>query len=216
MGPKNDPVVLTLLARHILRGKVQLDPVDEAWNFVYLSYRRRDTDAWVRPVGLDVKAPDWAFQLADLAPGEYELSAGLTGAAPVVTTTVRVSGRTEIPTLVLPRLTSAHVLEVRVLGPDGTAAAREAVSFTLQERQGNSTIDAGVRTLRRADGTFLVALSTPSVVQRERLRDEGIVHPEVPSDPRNATFGVKVTHKGQVKEVEFVPGSTTRVEVTFE
>jgi hypothetical protein len=227
-GVKNEPLTLRLIGRNTLAGSGRLDPADSAWRYVHITLRRRDPGADDKPMRTMTQAPDWGFRFEDLELGEYELSAGITEYTPLVSTTVRVTGGRVVQNLTLPRLTSAQVLEVRVLGPTGAPAGEDDLSFGIYERRANGTTGQGVRPAQRADGTFLIALVTPSVANRERMREHagrggpgrggsgGVGTAEAPIDQGPAVFFIKIQYKGKEKDVEYVPGSTARVEVTFE
>jgi hypothetical protein len=226
-GAEAGLVTLRLEARSILRGTVRLDPADVAWKMTWLMARRRAADPPTRALRANPQPPSWDYRFEDVEPGEYEITVGLDDGAPVTTTVVHVTAGAVTQDIVLPRLTATHVLEARVLGPGGEPVGRDDVSFTIFEREtNNSARGAGARYTQRSDGTFLVGVKSPWAEHRERMREErargaavagGPPLPPEDADPKGPfRTSLRVQLKaGGHQEVEFVPGETTRVEVSF-
>ena len=226
VGSTPGPVVLRLEARNAIQGTVRLDAADKDWAHAFVTARRRDAVANERAGAGSARPPDWSFRIEDLEPGDYDVSVALTEHAPLATERVQVAGGTAKVTLSVPRLGPAQVLEARVHGPDGTLLGEEDVSFGLLERSGGNANGVGTRAVRRADGTFLIPLSSPRAVNQGNERDrasrsgsrgggEAVASPAPDEGPWRSFLLVRSKAHGS-KEVEFVFGVTPRVEVRLE
>ena len=221
-GPASEPSVLRLEARNAIEGTVRFDAADRDWAYVFLAARRRGAPAGEVVRGQNARPPDWSFRFPDLAPGDYDVSVALAEAAPLRTETVHVGGGTVTMSLVIPRLSAANFLEARIFGPDGQLMDADELGFVIMEKDVARTSGLGARWTRRADGTFLIALTSHRAMMREReSQATGPDGPRPEATEPPATAAVRwylqansKTHGS--KEAEFVFGVTPRVEIRFD
>jgi|GEM_PF-6513188 len=226
VGSTPDPVVLRLEVRNAIQGTVSFDAADKDWAHLFVTARRQGASAKDSASAQSARPPDWSFRIEDLEPGHYDVSVALTEHAPLATQRVHVDGGTVKVALTIPRIGLTQVLEAGVYGPDGTALGEEDVSFTLIERREGNSTGIGTRPVRRADGTFLIPLSSPRAVAQVGAAgragrsgaDEGRgadADPPPADDPWRWFLVVRSKAHGS-REAEFVFCGTRRVEVRFE
>ena len=194
------PVTLQLAWRNVIEGAVRFAPEDAGWDYVQVTARRRDANgAEGRTFTAAARPPGWQFRIEDLTAGEYELTAALDGSSPVAKATVRVSAGRVAQDLVVPRLSPAQFVTVRVLGPDGAPLGLEAFSLSIvEQRAGGGYAKSGSRPVRQEDGSFRVLLR-PSQTTGER--SDWFVRAE------SKTWGRR--------DAPFVPGESATADICF-
>ena len=232
-GTPTEPIVLRLAGRNVLRGVVKFDPADRDWEYVTLHAVRRGAPPTEEEKRTSARPPDWRYHFDDVEPGEYEVSVSLDDTTPIATATTRVTGGPVEQNVAVPRMTAAQFLEVRVTGPDGSPVPGDEVSFSITRRTGGSVIGMGTRAVCRADGVFLVPLPGHDLEARLAARagrgggSAGGVAQEAPAPETGpATWLLKVSRRSPrekraslstpAKEVEFIHGTTTRLDVRLE
>ncbi len=214
IGTTPGPVVLRLEVRNRIEGTVRFDAADKDWTYAFVTARRHGASEKEASERQGARPPDWSFRFEDLEPGDYDVSAALNDHAPLATELVRVVGGKAKVTLTVPRLASAQVLEARVYGPDGTALSEEDVNFSIMQRSGTRGQGSGGRSVRRPDGSFLIALTS---FRAARVGEGGRGDGASASDAERWRWSIVVTSKAHgTKEVEFTFGVTPRIEVRFE
>jgi hypothetical protein len=148
----------------------------------------------------------------DLPAGDYLVSVALGDSSPpIATSRVRVTGGVEEIEVTVPRLGPAHRLEVYVAGPDGQALDEEDVYFGVLDRSESLAAGVGTRAVRRLDGSYLVALASrharPGGARRLSAQ------PEAAGPVR--WFLQATSKKHGRREIEFVPGTTSRLDISF-
>jgi RNA polymerase sigma factor (sigma-70 family) len=217
VGPERDgsPVTLQLRARNVIEGAVRWDAADAGWDYVWLTLRRQGrTENEPRSYGS--RPPDWGFRIEDVEPGDYDLTAALHQTSPLVTATIHVEGGKVLQDLAIPRLDASQHIEIQVTGPDGKPISAEALNLSIEGRWRENRVGLGLRPVRRADGVFLVAL--PAIVEdmAGNVVGGGAVNSPVIVGPSRRWFVVDRSNPNGTREVEFVRGTTTRVELRFD
>ena len=169
-GSTTDPVVLRLETRNAIEGTVRFDAADEDWVYAFLEARRRGAAAGEAARGERARPPDWTFRFADLDARDYDVSVALADVAPLGPSPSTSRGATATITLAFPGSAPAHVLEARIFGPDGELLDADGLDFMIMEKHVARTSGLGARWVRRADGTFLIALTSHRAMMRERER----------------------------------------------
>jgi RNA polymerase sigma-70 factor (ECF subfamily) len=196
-GRATEPVTLRLVERSVVFGAVRFDAADAGWDYAWVKIHPRGAIDMRNPVkDAGVRPPDWKFRFEDLEPGEYDLTVSLDGITSDAMVGLRFTGGRVERDLVVPPMPAARSLRVRVVGPDGEALPADEVQLSIVERGGGGVSTVGGRRVPQPDGSSLLSLRPPSL-------------------PRAQLFVQATSKSFGVKEVEFVPGETKRVEIRY-